>query len=425
MTEHTMPQRTRLIVGCMSGTSMDGIDAALVEVRGTGLEMSARFVRGASGSLGDGAGVLRRLAHGEACTAREITKAARDLAVAHVVVIRDALDRDLAPNEEVEDAGTGGTPVPLDRVEAGSLAFVCVHGQTVFHAPPLSWQVMNAAVIAREIGVPVVHDLRAMDLGGTGEAGSGKDGGQGAPITPIADWVMFRERGDAKGSPSAVTCVVNLGGFANATIWREGAGVDAIRGFDICACNQVLDALARERLGEAYDADGTHAVRGRVDADGFGRVRTVMERQWREGRSLGTGDEARGVVLQETGRLNADDACATTVAAIGSVIAMAMDEAAGGVRGARRVMLAGGGARNAALRDAIAVHSCVRDARTRVATTAERGVSIEMREAVCFAVLGALCQDGVAITLPAVTHGAAGVISGSWTGLRSGWRASE
>lgn len=399
-----MPQRRRLIVGCMSGTSMDGIDAALVEVRGAGLEMSTRLVRGASGALGDGAGVLRRLADGEACTAREITQAARELALAHVAVIR----------EVCEDA----TP-----------DFVCVHGQTVFHAPPLSWQVMNAAVIAREIGAAVVHDLRAMDLGGTGEAGSGKDGGQGAPITPIADWVLFRERGDATAALSVVTCVVNLGGFANATIWREGAGVDAIRGFDICACNQVLDALARERLGEAFDRDGAHATRGLVDGGAFEEIRRSLAAQRTLGRSLGTGDEAWAIVRSATARLSPEDACATAAGAIGEVIGQvlggAIDQEAGGLGGGRRVLFAGGGARNSALFAAIANAVCVRDPRTRVATTAERGVPIEMREAVCFAVLGALCEDGVAITLPAVTHGSAGVISGSWTGLRCGWRCDR
>lgn len=382
MTEQTMPQRARLVVGCMSGTSMDGIDVALVEVRGTGLEMSARFVRGASGALGDGAGVLRRLSHGEACTAREISQTARELALAHVVVIREVC-RDATPD------------------------FVCVHGQTVFHAPPLSWQVMNAAVIARAIDVPVVHDLRAMDLGGVGAAG-----GQGAPITPIADRVLFR------GQAGEVVCVVNLGGFANATIWREGDDVGLTRGFDICACNQVLDAIARMRLGEAFDRDGERAAGGVVDAGVRQIVHGLLERQWRGGRSLGTGDEAGEEVCRATGHLGAEDACATVADALGGVIATAIDEEAGRADGPRRVLLAGGGARNAALRDAIAAHTCVRDARTTVTTTEGLGLAVEMREAACFAVLGALCQDGVAITLPKVTRGAMGVVSGSWTGLR-------
>lgn len=405
-----MRDESRLVIGCMSGTSMDGIDCALVEVRGEGLGMSARFVRGASGPLGDGVAVLKRLTNGEACTAEEITHAARGLAIAHVAVIREALGAEMAHRGDVDWVGAGGKPVPEDR---GGLSFICVHGQTVFHAPPLSWQVMNAAVIATEMGVPVVHDLRAMDLA---------RGGQGAPITPIADWVLFGGETGSRREPSAhaadVACVVNLGGFANATIWEEGKGVESIRGFDICACNQVLDALARERLGSAYDKDGASAMRGRADEDALWRIRSLLERQWREGRSLGTGDEARDVVQQETARLGAEDACATAAGAIGSVVAMAIDHAAGRTQGARRIMLAGGGARNAALRNAIAVHSCVRDARTTIATTAERGVPIEMREAVCFAVLGALCQDGVAITLPQVTKGRPGVISGSWTGLR-------
>ncbi len=400
-----MNDETRLVVGCMSGTSMDGIDAALVEIRGRGLEMSAKFVRGASGALGAGADVLRRLAHGEACTAREISQAARDLSLAHVAVIREVAGAAIAQREGIEGVGTGGTPVPRDRVGDGVVSFVCVHGQTVFHAPPLSWQVMNAAVIAQMVGVPVVHDLRAMDLAA---------GGQGAPITPIADRVLFRSRA------GEVTCVVNLGGFANATIWREGDAIEHLRGFDICACNQILDALARERLGSPFDRDGEQASLGRIDAGVRARLHTTLTRQWREGRSLGTGDEAKDLVVRASAHLTPEDACATAADVIGEVIATAIDDAARRSDGPRRVLLAGGGARHGALRDAIAMYACVRDTRTTVATTGDRGVPIELREAVCFAVLGALCQDGVAITLPAVTRGQPGVISGSWTGVSKG-----
>lgn len=368
---------TRLVVGCMSGTSMDGIDAALMEITGRGLDMSAKLVAGASGPLGPGAATLRRLADGQPCTAKDITEAARSLALAHVDVIRQVIAQ-------------------------SHPSLICVHGQTVFHAPPLSWQLINPAPIASAIGAPVVHDLRAMDLA---------RGGQGAPITPIADRVLFRVRsGD-------VACVINLGGFANATIWREGDAIDQMRGFDICACNQVLDALARERLNAPFDADGAHAVTGTVNPGARERIHTTLLRQWRVGRSLGTGDEAKDAVLRITAQLPPADACATAVDAMAEVIATAVDEAAKHTNGPRRILLAGGGSRNTALTTALSMYLCVRDPRSTVTTTADRGIPIEMREAACFAVLGALCQDRVPITLPQVTAGPRDLISGCWTGL--------
>ena len=112
---------------------------------------------------------------------------------------------------------------------------VVAHGQTVFHAPPASWQLLNAAPIARAVRAPVVFDLRQADLAA---------GGQGAPITPLADWIMLRAHGPA----AAGRAIVNLGGFCNVTILPSGAGPEGVRGMDVCPCNHLLDGVARRRV---------------------------------------------------------------------------------------------------------------------------------------------------------------------------------
>src|ERR1051326_2708377 len=106
---------TRLVAGCMTGTSIDSVDAALVRVEGKGLEMRAELVRGASRPLGELAPRLRKLADQEPMTAGEIATLSREFSLAHVPVLRELMGKDRAD-------------------------LIAVHGQTVCHRPPVSWQ---------------------------------------------------------------------------------------------------------------------------------------------------------------------------------------------------------------------------------------------------------------------------------------------
>lgn len=345
----------RRVVGCMTGTSLDGIDCALVEIDGRGLAMKPRFVRGTSGSLGDLAPGLRALAEQKPMTAGEIAKLSREFALLHAREVNALL---------------GGEKCEL----------ICVHGQTVFHAPPVSWQMFNPAVLAHETGIDVVCDLRAADLAA---------GGQGAPITPLADWVWLR-------SATELRVILNLGGFANATILPRDEGPECIArilGMDICACNHVLDGVARMALGRPYDEDGAAAATGRVDPAARDELMAILSRQASGGRSLGTGDEAIGAggwAERWRGKLGASGICAAACAAVGGAIRAAL-----GRHDAASVLVAGGGAMNRTLLAHIGAN---------VERTDGHGLPGAYREAAEMAVLGALCRDGVPITLPGVTH---------------------
>lgn len=357
---------TRLVVGCMTGTSLDGIDAALVEIRGRGLGMSARVVRATAGPLGEIGVRLRALAEQVPMTAGEIAGLSRELALVHARAVAEVCG-------------------------AAKPDLVCAHGQTVFHKPPLSWQLLNGAVLAAEVGCKVVFDLRAADLAA---------GGQGAPITPMADWVLFRAVAER-------TVVVNLGGFVNFTRLRRDAGPEEVEGGDVCACNHVLDAVARRTLGTPFDESGAAASAGSVDDVAMDDLLGVMRAQRAARRSLGTGDE----VVSWIGRqwrggvgVAGSDLAATACAAIGQMIAEV-------TAGADVILLAGGGTKNKTLAVAVASR-----ATARVETTAAHGVGVDVREAASFAVLGALSEDRVPITLRKVTGGNAGVVSGVWCG---------
>jgi len=344
----------------MTGTSLDGLDVAAVAIEGRGLSMRVELVAHRSFPLRLAAR-LRAACDGKAETAGGFAGLAREFGLAHVDAIRETLG-DRRPD------------------------LIALHGQTVFHRPPVSWQLINPFPVAEAFGCPVASDLRGADLAA---------GGQGAPITPLADWILFRA-----GGPRAI---VNLGGFCNVTVLPAAGrtdALDAIAGFDACACNQVLDGAAREALGVPFDADGATAAAGRADADATARLRDLLDRQRREGRSLGTGDEAAAWIVAFAPRLAAADLLASAVAAVGGSIGAAIGEGFARLGSGREgeILLAGGGARNRTLSAAIAA------AAGRPARTAEAaGVPIEAREAMGMAILGSLALDGVETTRPQVT----------------------
>src|SRR5262245_9834066 len=115
---------TRHVVGCMSGTSLDAIDAALVRIDGAGLAMRATPVGFASVPLNELAERLRRLSQQTPMTSREIAELSREFSLRHVEAIRRA------------------------RAD-GRLDLIAVHGQTIYHAPPVSWQLLTPAVLVR------------------------------------------------------------------------------------------------------------------------------------------------------------------------------------------------------------------------------------------------------------------------------------
>lgn len=364
--EANHPQSERRVIGFMSGTSMDSIDAAFVVVRGKALRLSVEFIAGGAMPFGPERDVLRDMAVGEPVSIAAAIQAIRTFSQRH---------RDLA----------------LQLIEKhGRIDLLAVHGQTIVHQPPLSWQALVPSEVARGIDAPVVSDLRAADI---------SVGGQGAPITPLADWILFRDE-------SLSRAIVNLGGFCNVTTLPAGGAPDTISASDVCACNLVLDAVARRALGAEFDADGAAAARGCVNETAAEDLESLLNSQRQSGRSLGTGDEALTWADAWCERIAPDDLAASAVHAIGAVIGRAL-------RNVDAVYLAGGGANNCALAASIDRASGVKSR-----PLDELGIQGAWREAIEMAVLGCLCQDGVAITLPHITGAKAPIVAGVWTNLQ-------
>jgi anhydro-N-acetylmuramic acid kinase len=347
--------RVRNVVGCMTGTSLDGLDVSLVQVVGRGTSMQARLLRHAAMPLGDLARRLRHLAEGRPAPAAEFAAAALHLAELHVAAIRSLL-HDQRPAD-----------------------LIVVHGQTVYHAPPLSCQLINPWPIAQAFGVPVVYDLRGADIAA---------GGQGAPITPLADFVLFR-------SETRTRVVLNLGGFANYTGLPAACDVADVSGGDLCSCNQLLDSLARRVLDRPFDRDGEIAAQGSPHAELLSDLLVQLAAQADAGRSLGSADVLQGWIDSAAAELSPADALRTAVEAVGSVIGGALLKRMPAID---ECLVAGGGARNRALFEAIA-----RQVQRPTAATGTHGMPIDAREAAAMGILGALAADGEAVALPQIT----------------------
>jgi len=367
---------TRLVVGTMTGTSIDAIDVALVRIIGRGLAMRCEPVRYSSAPLGDFRPILRTACNQAPMSARRFAKTALKFGRLHADVIA-AL---------------------LFDAEENHIDLACVHGQTVYHKPPYSLQLVNTAPIAATLRCPVVSDLRQADLAA---------GGEGAPITPIADWILFR-------SPEKPRAIINLGGFCNVTILPAGDDpehIHAIRGFDVCSCNQLLDGVSRATTGEPFDEGGQVATSGIPDDSLRASLEQLLRWQRDKHKSLGTSDDVRPWVSQHVDLYDGPTLAATAVKALANVIADTLEFC-----DVREVFLAGGGTHNLALVGEIM--SAIEGA--KVAPLDKLGVEAVARESVCMAVLGALCADGIPITLQQVTHAKdAPGVAGTWVGMHN------
>jgi anhydro-N-acetylmuramic acid kinase len=218
-----------VFVGLMSGTSLDGISAAVVRFtprEGEPLGLELLSFHSTVYQPGQRARLLAALTAG---TAQEYCRLAFDLgswlADATIAVLADAG----VPRTDVRAIGS--------------------HGQTVWHdAPHSTWQIGEAAVIAERLGIDVVSDFRVRDVAA---------GGQGAPLVPIADALLF--------SGDDWRALQNIGGIGNVTVVPPGGRIDGVRAFDTGPGVGVIDAVTRACFPDlSYDVDGQIAARGSV-----------------------------------------------------------------------------------------------------------------------------------------------------------------
>ena len=303
-------------LGLMSGTSLDGVDIALIETDGHAVQ---RF-----GPVGE-----RPFAPEERALLRGALEDAQTLTDRHARPGRLSKAEAMITDAYAEMIGDF-----LAGREADPVAVVGVHGQTVLHRPHerLTVQLIDASALARRCGLPVVHDLRGADVAA---------GGQGAPLVPVFHQAMVRAAG--LELPAAV---VNVGGVANVT-WI-GAD-DALIAFDTGPGNALLDDLVHRHTGEPMDRDGALAASGAVDPQALVALEAGLSDYLAQEppKSLDRLDLAAGDALEH---LSVEDGAATLVAFTARCVARARDHLP---TAPKSWVISGGGARNLALMRAL------------------------------------------------------------------------
>ena len=375
------------IVGLMSGTSADGIDAVVVKVSGTGRGLRVRLVahqqRPFPGKLR--AHILRVCLSGHVAEICELNfLLGEHFARAALAVIRKA----------------GLVP--------GKIAAIGSHGQTIHHLPrartPATLQIGEPAVIAERTGILTVADFRVRDMAA---------GGQGAPLVTYVDWALFTDARRPR-------ILQNIGGIGNLTFLLPNASLGQVMAFDTGPGNMVIDAvvsaLSSGRM--TYDRGGRWAASGRIS--GKLLQSTMRHSYFRRQPPKTTGREEFGEpfvrnVLRNARKLNLADAdvVATVTAFTAATIADAYERfvfprISLAQRKETQVILGGGGAQNNTLRLMLSE----RLGTIAVMTQAELGNSNAAKEAVAFAVLAHETLQGKPSNVPAATGAKRQVILG-------------
>lgn len=230
--------REYTVIGLMSGTSLDGIDAALIRTDGENILAHLGFV--SLPYADDVRGALRACFGLRADIDGRVAHAERVMTLAHADAVRALLTQ------------TGFAAADIDLIG--------FHGQTIMHDPAagFTWQIGDGALLAAEMGIDVVNDFRTNDV---------KNGGQGAPLIPLYHRALAQSVGVPVGVSAGVdlpAAFLNIGGVANVTwIGRD----DSLCGFDTGPGNALLNDWVRKHTGAEYDHDGALARQGVVDGD--------------------------------------------------------------------------------------------------------------------------------------------------------------
>lgn len=359
-----------VLVGLMSGTSLDGITAVVV-----------RFVEDEAGRVTPE--LLAQVAHPyDAATRTRLAAALEGATPSEYTRLDFALGGWLADAALAALAEAG---VPREEVRA-----ICSHGHTVWHEPPHgTWQFGQPAVIAERAGIDVLADFRVRDVAA---------GGQGAPLVPIADALLFADE-------KRWRVLQNIGGIGNLTLVPPGGVLEAVRAFDTGPGVCVIDGVTRTlRPSLPFDRDGRLAQAGTPIES---VLETLLADPWFAAappKSTGRERYTAAFITEFIARCRAaragctdEDIASTATWFTARSIALAFERFV--PQPVEEVLLSGGGARNPVLREAIAMTLTPRLVRPFDQVFFDG----DAKEAVAFAFLGWLHLHGRPANVPSAT----------------------
>ena len=365
-----MPSR---YIGMMSGTSMDGVDAALCEFDGT------RFIRVAGSHQLPYPGDLRL----------RLLQLQRE---EPALTLRELCLLDNGGAETFAKAAIG--LLSQAGLPATAIAAIGSHGQTVFHDPSgvaSSVQLGNPSLIAALTGISTVGDFRRADIALKG---------QGAPLVPAFHHALFAVEGEAR-------CAVNIGGIANVSVMRDHDAANVL-GFDTGPGNALMDEWIAQYRHLPYDSDGAWGRSGKLHEGLLNALVADPYFELKPPKSTGRGHFnlawAKKLYPSMT-RLNAADVQRTFCELTARSIVEALQRFAPGTK---RVLLCGGGARNLLLCERMSALM----ADTPFELSDAYGLSLNLVEAAAFAWLAMRTVNGLHGNLPAATGATRAAILG-------------
>jgi len=382
-----LKKRKRTIIGLMSGTSADGIDAALIEARGSGTSTKIRIL--AFHTYPYPRGFKEFLLKNSNVTTARIDDIAR-LEVLVADFFADAALR-LARS-------TGRSSADIDLI--GS------HGQTIHHLPRTrrlfgksvrsTFQVGDPSIIAKRTGIVTVGNFRRGDIG---------VGGSGAPLVPLFDYLMFRSR-------SRNRLVLNIGGISNVTLLPSRCRQEDVTAFDTGPGNMVIDALVRQFYGRNFDHEGMIASQGVIDTS---LLRYLLKHSFLRmhppkstGREMFGADFVRSL-LNKGKKISPEDLITTVTEFTALSIFENYRRFIRSRLPADELIVSGGGTKNSYLMDALRQYF---DG-TRVVISDELGIPSDAKEAICFGVLANETIAGNPGNIPGATGARRKTILGS------------
>ena len=378
----------RLVMGLISGTSMDGIDAALVRISGPPAKPRVRLV--AFETLAYSVSVrqtILRVATGQAATAGEISQL-------------NFLLGELF-------AGAAQRACRKAGISVSRLAAIGSHGQTIYHqgsptreggrSIASTLQIAEPSVIAVRTGAPVVADFRPADMAA---------GGQGAPLVPLVDYLLLR---DARRG----TVALNIGGIANFTVIPAGAKAEQVFGFDTGPGNMIIDGLVRHftKGQKAYDAGGRWAQKGRVIEPLLAEILRLPFFAQPPPKSAGREQFGEHFIKQfflKRRRARPEDLIRTATELTARSITDGLDRYVLNKISIHRLILSGGGAHNHLLAGRLSQLL----PSLRVQLSDAFGFPADAKEAIAFALLADRTMQGLPGNLPSVTGARRPVILG-------------
>jgi anhydro-N-acetylmuramic acid kinase len=372
-----MKKRTKIVIGLLSGTSVDGIDAVIVRIRGKGTATKVQQLAFQTYPYPRG--------FKEFLMKNSDVRTARLDDIARLQIVVGELFADTA-KAIARKAGIG-----VDKID-----LIGSHGQTIHHSPEAkimfgkrvraTMQVGDPSVIAKRTGITTVGDFRIADIA---------VGGSGAPLVPYVDYLLFR-------SPKFSRALLNIGGIANITALPKNCSIDEVSAFDTGPGNILIDALMKKLYNREFDRGSETALKGIINPSLLARLMKHSYLKQKPPKS--TGREMFGAslvrdILRHSSKMKKEDVIATVTEFTAVAIYYSYLNFVKKRAPIKELLASGGGVHNVYLMQSLQKYF----SDVRVLPVEDVGFSSDAKEAVCFAILANETIEGNASNIPGAT----------------------